>query len=139
MFNDEHDDEQGGGHDEEHGWHAHLKAQHAFSNGNGESDDRDGIGVAERLNPENWIELTDQLAQFPAYDPDLSAGDTVEGLWGGTPPVETRTVEYPIEHGGWWTLYAWVHVENPHGVFASYNHSDDWDPLPAPPHDHGGH
>ncbi|WP_349674922.1 hypothetical protein [Haloarcula sp. JP-L23] len=39
-----------------------------------------------------------------------------------------------IEHRNWWTLHAWLHFDNPEGLFASFNHDSEWDSLSAPPH-----
>lgn len=121
---------------ESEGWHPHHGAQHVFANGNGEQDDRPTLSVDDLLSNDNWAELSDENSAFPDEVSGLEAGDSLTVNWGHQPgdPPETRTVDFVIEHDDWWTLHAWLHFDNPEGVFASFNHHNDWDSLPAPPH-----
>lgn len=123
---------------EEEGWHPHLAAQHVFADDledppDGGDNSPDAHTLDDLLTPTNWTELGGGLGPM---DPDLEPNDNLSADWGldGTDPNETKTVDFIIEHDDWWTLHAWVHFDNPHGVFASFNHNPDWDPLPAPPH-----
>lgn len=119
-----------------HGWHPHHGAQHVFANGNGVQDERSNLGIDELLTNNNWAELSNENPAFPDEVSDLEAGDELEVNWGHQPgdDPEVRTVDYVIEHRDWWTLHAWVHFDNPEGVFAPFNHNEEWDPLPQPPH-----
>ncbi|WP_396613011.1 hypothetical protein ACH9L7_07035 [Haloferax sp. S1W] len=134
VFNDE-----GEGLDtsESDGWHPHHSAQHVFANGNGVQDDRSTLSVDELLTNDNWAELSDESPLFPPEVPGLEAGDELTVNWGHQPgdDPETRIVDFVIgPHRDWWTLHAWVHFDNPEGVFAPFNHNEEWDPLPSPPH-----
>lgn len=131
VFNDEGENL---GASEEHGWHPHHGAQHVFANGNGEQDDRDGLSLGELQTPSNWTELSDENPAFPDRQPGLEPGDELTADFDQDGDAETRTVDFIIEHDDWWTLHAWFHFENPEGIFASFNHHPDWDPLQAPPH-----
>ncbi len=134
IFNDEEKDLETS---EKHGWHPHFSAQHVFANGNGVQDDRSTLGLDELLTNDNWAELSDENNLFPPEVPGLEAGDELTVNWGHQPgdDPETRIVDFVIgPHRDWWTLHAWFHFDNPEGVFASFNHNSDWDPLPAPPH-----
>lgn len=121
---------------ESEGWHPHHGAQHVFANRNGIQDDRSTLSVDELLTNDNWAELSDENPAFPDEQPHLKAGDELTVNWGHQPgdDPETRVVDFIIEHQDWWTLHAWFHFDNPEGVFASFNHNDEWDPLQAPPH-----
>lgn len=118
------------------GWHPHHGAQHVFANGNDIQDDPSSLGVDEQLTNDFWAELSDDNPAFPDEVSGLDAGDELEVNWGHQPgdDPETRIVDFVIEHGDWWTLHAWLHFDNPEGLFAPFNHHPDWDPLPPPPH-----
>lgn len=134
VFNDEGEHLQTS---ESEGWHPHHSAQHVFANGNGCEDDRSTLSVDALLTPDNWAELSDEHPAFPSEEPGLEAGDELEVNWGHQPgdDPETRIVDFVIgPHRDWWTLHAWLHFDNPEGVFAPFNHNDEWDPLQAPPH-----
>jgi hypothetical protein len=133
VFNDEGEDLDTS---ELEGWHPHHGAQHVFANGNGVQDDRSTLSVDELLTNDNWAEFSDENPAFPSEEPGLKAGDELEVNWGHQPgdDPETRVVDFVIEHRDWWTLHAWVHFDNPEGVFAPFNHNEAWDPLPPPPH-----
>jgi|GEM_PF-2779630 len=122
---------------EAHGWHPHPGAQHVFSNGDDTVDDPDDLSIAELLNPDNWAELMDEAPMFPPEVPGLAAGDTLSVNWGHQPgdAPEERLVDFVVEHDDWWTLHAWIHFENPDGLFSPMNHASDWDPLGGG-HDH---
>lgn len=136
VFNDEGEDLDT---TEEHGWHPHPAAQHVFADDledppDSSDNSADAHSLDDLLTPTNWAELGGGLPTSP--DPDLEPNDDLSTDWGldGNNPNETRTVDFIIEHDDWWTLHAWVHFDNPHGVFASFNHNPEWDPLSAPPH-----
>lgn len=132
VYNDEGEDL---GTNETGGWHPHHSAQHVFANGNGDEDDRSTLGITELLTNDNWAELSDESPAFPPEVPDLESGDELTVNWGHQPEdaPETRVVDFVIEHRDWWTLHAWLHFDNPEGMFASFNHDPAWDPLTAPP------
>lgn len=133
VFNDEGEDLETG---ESAGWHPHHGAQHGFANGNGTQDDRSTLSVRELLTNDNWVELSDEHPAFPPEVPGLAAGDELTVNWGHQPgdDPETRVVDFVIEHRDWWTLHAWLHFDNPEGLFAPFNHHPAWDQLQAPPH-----
>lgn len=120
---------------EDHGWHPHHGAQHVYATPEVEapddpSDNLQHASLEDKLNPAHWMELSDEHPVFPAEQPNLSVGDelTIDWLPFGE-NGSTRTVDGLITHDDWWTLHAWVHFENPHGVFAPVNHSERWDPF----------
>lgn len=119
LFTDEDTDRSHHGPSEEEAWHVHGRAQHVFSNHNGEYDP--GTVTREQLlTPENWVELSDHSPLFPAPDWSLDAGDTLTldgDEWG--------IVDRLSVHPSMATLHAWVHYENPAGVFAGRNPAFD--------------
>lgn len=122
---------------ESEGWIPHHSAQHVFANGNGTQDDQSTLSAAELLTNDNWAELSDENPAFPDEVPGLKAGDSLTVNWGHQPGdnPEKRIVDFVIgPHRDWWTLHAWFHFDNPEGVFAPFNHNEEWDPLQAPPH-----
>lgn len=118
------------------GWLPHHGAQHVFANGNGVQDSRSTLELAELLTNDNWAEFSDENPAFPDEVSGLEAGDKLEVNWGHQPgdDPETRIVDFVIDHRDWWTLHAWLHFDNPEGLFAPFNHDAEWDPLPPPPH-----
>lgn len=63
--------------------------------------------------------------EFRPPDRDLQRGDTVSLNWGTAHGKEgertERVVDFVTTHPDLTTLHAWVHTENPEGVFASVN------------------
>jgi len=136
VFNDESEDL---GTNEEQGWHPHPAAQHIFADdledpADSSDNSADAHSLGDLLTPTNWAELGGGLGTSP--DPSLQPNDDLSADWGldEVEPDETRTIDFIIEHDGWWTLHGWFHFENPEGVFAPFNHDPDYDPLSAPPH-----
>lgn len=100
-------------------WHTHEAATHVFANGNGSRDDPKDLSFKALTGKKNW-------AEFRPVDTDLEPGDTVSLNW-GTPHAkegddkEERVVDIVANHPSLTTLHAWVHVENPAGVFKPVN------------------
>lgn len=134
LFNDENADREVKV-SEQKGWHPHKEAQHVFSSGNGKHDDERPTRAA-LLDPANWVELSDHNDMFPDARPNLEAGDILEVDWDNDESAEKRVVDMVTTHPSQNTLHAWVHYENPHGVFAGFNPEfDQFDP-PGGGHDH---
>lgn len=99
------------------GWHVHETATHVFATGDGESRDPSEIPLEEWLTRDNWSEFRPPE--------ELEPGDTVSLNWGSTEGKEgdrtERVVDLATTHPSLNTLHAWVHVENPEGVFAPVN------------------
>lgn len=124
---------------EDEGWHVHGKAQHVFSNGNGEFDE-DEFSRNELLNPDHWVELSDEEKQFPPMEPGLEPGDTLTADWNTDGTATERVVDMVETHPSQNTFHAWVHYENPAGVFAGFNPDfDQFDPLGGGEDEHDDH
>ena len=113
-------------------WHTHEGATHLFANGNGEQDDPRDLSFEELTTKENW-------AEFHPVDESLEEGDTIALNWGRANAKEgdhkeERVIDLVANHPSVETLHAWVHVDNPDGVFApvhseyaggGHDHEDD--------------
>lgn len=99
-------------------WHVHEAATHVFA-----------VPDDEQTNPaevpiEAWV-TNDHWSEFRPPDPELQPGDTVALNWGtleGKDGERTeRIVDVVATHPDLNTLHAWVHTENPEGVFHPVN------------------
>lgn len=105
-------------------WHVHDAATHVFATGDGEARDPAEIPFEEWTTNDNW-------AEFHPPDEDLATGDAVSLDWGTASGKEgdrtERVVDLATTHPPLNALHAWVHLENPDGVFAPVNpdHVDD--------------
>lgn len=99
-------------------WHTHKSATHVFAL----ADDKQTKPSA--VPPKEWV-TNDNWAEFRPPNPDLKPGDTVSLHWGSLEAKEgettERVVDLAITHPDLRTLHAWVHVENPEGVFKPVN------------------
>lgn len=100
-------------------WHTHKAATHVFANGNGKQDDPKALGFKGLTGKQNW-------AEFRPVDKDLKPGDSISLNWGKPNAKqgdnkEERVVDLVSNHPSLTTLHAWVHVENPDGVFKPVN------------------
>lgn len=99
-------------------WHGHEAATHVFANGDGEQNDPSNLSLDELLVRDAWTE-------FSPPDESIEAGDTVALNWGtphGKEGEKTeRVVDLVTNHPPLKTLHAWVHAENPEGVFSPVN------------------
>lgn len=99
-------------------WHDHKTATHVFATPDGQRTEPSNI------TPEDWL-TTDHWAEFRPPDENLEAGDTVSLNWGSLKAkegeTEERTVDFVVTHPTLTTLHAWVHEENPEGVFTPTN------------------
>jgi len=110
---DGHDHDHGGGGDHEQ-WHTHHAARHVFAMGDGERADPSAIALSELLTPGRWAEVPTGR--------DVEPGDEVTADFGLDGSAEPRVVDLaPPAHPDLLTLHAWVHAENPLGVFAPVN------------------
>lgn len=99
-------------------WHVHGAATHVFANGDGERTDPGTVPFDEWVTRDNWTE-------FSPPDDSVSAGDTVALNW-GTPhgkegETSERVADVVANHPDLRTLHAWVHLDNPEGVFNPVN------------------
>lgn len=99
-------------------WHPHKAATHVFAKPDGEQTTPKQVSLEGWTTNENW-------AEFRPPNPDLSAGDEVALNWGSLKAMEgeksTRVVDVAATHPDLTTLHAWVHTENPEGVFNPMN------------------
>lgn len=99
-------------------WHSHGAATHVFARPDGERTDVENVAFDDWLTNDHWTEF------HPPSD-ELQAGDEVALNW-GTPHGKEgdkteRVVDLVTQHPSLTTLHAWVHVENPDGVFKPIN------------------
>lgn len=99
-------------------WHVHEAATHVFA-----------LPDAKPTKPPNvpfdaWV-TNDHWAEFRPPDPDLESGDPVALNWGSLEAKSgertERIVDVAASHPDLNTLHAWVHAENPEGVFHPVN------------------
>lgn len=100
-------------------WHVHEAATHVFAKPDGKQNDPEDLTFENWSNKENW-------AEFRPVDNGLEAGDTISLAWGKPNAKEgenkeERVVDLVSNHPSLTTLHAWVHVENPDGVFEPTN------------------
>lgn len=99
-------------------WHVHDAATHVFALPDGEPTKPPTVPFDAWITNDNW-------AEFRPPDPELEPGDTVALNWGSleakTGDRTARVVDVAATHPDLNTLHAWVHTENPDGVFAPVN------------------
>lgn len=99
-------------------WHDHKTATHVFAIPDGQRT------KPANVKPEDWL-TNDHWAEFRPPDENLETGDTVSLNWGSLKAkegeTEERIVDFVITHPTLTTLHAWVHEENPEGVFNPVN------------------
>lgn len=99
-------------------WRVQPGRTHVFAFPDGEQTDVAVVGFSELVRNDNW-------AAFRPPNFDLEAGETIALRWGsldaktgdGTERVSDQVTSYPDLNA----LYAWVHLENPEGVFNPTN------------------
>lgn len=100
-------------------WHPHTAATHVLAVPDGQQTNPENIAPDQLLTNDHW-------AEFRPPDPDLKPGDMISLHWGSheakeeTPKTE-RTVDIAQSHPDLTTLHAWVHADNPEGVFTPVN------------------
>lgn len=99
-------------------WHSHDAATHVFAKSDGEQNDPKNVAF------EDWV-TNDYWTEFQPPSQDLEAGDEVALNWGTANgkegDKEERVVDLVTQHPSLTTLHAWVHIENPEGVFKPIN------------------
>lgn len=99
-------------------WHPHKSATHVFAVPDGEQT------KPSNVSPKQWM-TNDHWSEFRPPDNELKPGDTASLNWGSLKGKEgeksERTVDLAITHPDLTTLHAWIHQENPKGVFAPVN------------------
>lgn len=112
-------------------WHVHEAATHVFATDDGEASNPAEIPFEEWTTNDNW-------AEFHPPDEDLEAGDAVSLNWGTASGKEgdrtERVIDLATTHPSLNSLHAWVHIENPDGVFAPVN--PDYVDSDGHDHDH---
>lgn len=123
LFNDE---------DGEETWHVHPSAEHAFAiRGDPSSEEfpesMAGVPIAERLRSTNWLELA---PGGKPGEPMLKPKTMLVGDFRGGRVMNTRAVVSSSVHPDLLTSHAWVHTDNPEGVFAGHNPELTNEPTP---------
>lgn len=99
-------------------WHVHPAATHVFALPDGQQTPPPEVPM------DAWV-TNDHWAEFRPPDGDLQAGDTVSLNWGSLEAKSgdrtERVVDVAATHPDLNTLHAWVHTENPEGVFHPVN------------------
>lgn len=96
-------------------WHTHAAATHVFAKPDNQRTSPDNITFDDLTTKNNWTEFTPP-------DPDIASGDTVSLNWGSaegkTGETTERVADIVSNHPELYTLHAWVHIDNPEGVFS---------------------
>lgn len=113
-------------------WHVHPSAEHAFvMRGDPSSEDfpesAADVPLDERLRSTNWLEIAP--GGSPG-EPMLEPGTMLVGDFRGERVMNTRAVVSSSVHPDLLTLHAWVHEDNPEGVFAGHNPELPSEPEP---------
>lgn len=100
-------------------WHPHTAATHVLAVPDGKQTEPQNIPPDQFLENSNW-------AEFRPPDPDLQPGDTISLHWGSLEAKqgslkESRTADLVQTHPDLTTLHAWVHADNPEGMFVPVN------------------
>ncbi|MFB6299909.1 MAG: hypothetical protein ABEH65_06560 [Halobacteriales archaeon] len=100
-------------------WHPHKSATHVFAVPDEKQTDPKSITSEQFTKNTHW-------AEFRPPNPDLTPGDTVKLHWGSlkakqTTPKKERIIDLVQTHPDLTTLHAWVHADNPEGVFKPAN------------------
>ncbi|WP_137285500.1 hypothetical protein [Halorussus salinisoli] len=99
-------------------WHTHKAATHVFATGDGSQNNPKNVEFETWVTKDNW-------AEFSPPDKSISAGDTVALNWGSAKGKQGETTERVADlvttHPKLRTLHAWVHADNPDGVFSPVN------------------
>lgn len=109
---------------EEDGWGRHESANHVFANSNGTFDEKfmtqwaDGELVFESSDSQ-FMDLTNWVEAHPAGE--VEPGQTFDAAWEHTTRWEERVADIVFTHPDLYLLYAWVHAENPEGIFNTGN------------------
>lgn len=107
-------------------WHAHPAAEHALTlpvdlgHGHHAEDFPESpadVPPEDLIRGTNWIELIPGNPEQPM----LEHGITIMANFAGSGPLDGRAVVGSSVHPDLLTLHAWVHEENPDGVFAPIN------------------
>ncbi len=123
LFNDQNGEET---------WHVHPSAEHAFLvKADPSSDDFPAsvsdVPLAEQLRSTNWLEI---VPGGKPGEPMLKPKTMFVGDFRGERVMNQRAVVSSSVHPDLLTLHAWVHKENPEGVFAGHNPELTNDPKP---------
>lgn len=108
---------------DEETWHTHHAAEHVFAvqaDASGEDlpESTADVPPGERLRSTRWLEVAPGGTRGdPAFEP----GTAVVGDFRGGEVMDARVVVDSIVHRDWLTLHAWVHLDNPEGVFEEHN------------------
>lgn len=96
-------------------WHSHGAATHVFALPDDERTQSGDLAFEDLATKDYW-------AEFAPPDQELSPGDTVSLNWGSAQGKEGETTgrvaDLVTNHPDLHTLHAWVHTENPDGVFS---------------------
>lgn len=99
-------------------WHVHEAATHVFALPDDQRTAPPDISLDQWVTNHNW-------AEFRPPDPELEPGDTISLNWGSLEAKQgegtERVIDVVATHPDLNTLHAWVHTENPEGVFAPVN------------------
>ena len=105
---------------EEDGWGRHESANHVFANTNGTFDQKfmDKWANGELIfdSPDSpFMDITNWIEAHPAGE--VEPGQVVDGSFEHNTIWEERVADIVFTHPDLYLLYAWVHAENPEGVF----------------------
>lgn len=99
-------------------WHVHEAATHVFALPDEQRTQPADVPFDDWVTNGNW-------AEFRPPDSELKPGDTIPLNWGSLEAKQgdgtERVVDVAATHPDLNTLHAWVHTENPDGVFAPMN------------------
>lgn len=106
-------------------WHVHSAAEHAFmlpAGHGGESEEMpesmEDVPFSRVVRSTNWVEV------HPGGEPGspmFEPGTMIVADLNGGVSGDVRVVVGSAVHPDLWTLHAWVHTENPDGVFTETN------------------
>lgn len=107
-------------------WHIHHGAEHALTLSvnpeGGLPDDFPAspadVSFADQLRTTNWVELT---PGGEPGSPKFEHGEILLTDFNARGALNARAVVGASVHPDLWTLHAWVHHDNPNGVFTAHN------------------
>ena len=107
-------------------WHVHPRAEHVFTlpvnPEAGLPDDfpesQADVALADKVRTTNWVEIT---PGGEPGSPKFEHGEMILTDLSAQRTLNARAVVDAFAHPDLWTLHAWVHLDNPEGVFAPQN------------------
>lgn len=110
------------GADAEENWHVHPGAEHVLAVPPPDEEQElpapEELNLDDQLRTSRWVEV---VLGADTGEPMFEPGMTIVADFAAGGGLDSRAVVDSLVHPDLWTLHAWVHLENPDGVFVESN------------------